>query len=301
VPLQIVANTFLSEKIKDLKTSTFKRKKSNINNFIAWFGNAEIKDITKKNAGDYVSFLRESKNPAPATIRNIVFDIGSLFTWAHGRGYINTNPFQKLDLPKNNSTQSRRPWEDEHLMLFLQSKYINRNAFVATVVAMYSGMRIEEICLMQNKNIEDKCFHIEKGKTKASARVIPVHPLIESIIDNLKSSSKEEFLIKVINSGGYDNKRSWNFQKMMGRLRKKIGIPIEIKFHTLRNTFATRMENLGIPTNHINQLMGHKHNNMSLDVYSAGMKIEHLVESINKLTYGDEIDSFIKDTLKNSN
>ena len=39
---------------------------------------------------------------------------------------------------------------------------------------------------------------------------------------------------------------------------------------------------------------------MSLDVYSAGMKIEPLVESINKLTYGDEIDSFIKDTLKNS-
>jgi len=301
VPLQIVAKTFLSEKIKDIKTSTFKRKEGNINNFIRWFGNAEIKDITKKNAGDYVTHLRHSKNPAPATIRNIVFDIGSLFTWAEGRGYINNNPFQKLNLPKNNSTQSRRPWKDEHLMLFLQSKYINRNAFVATVVAMYSGMRIEEICVMQNKNIEDKCFHIEKGKTKASARVIPVHPLIESIIDNLKSSSKEEFLIKGINSGGYDNKRSWNFQKMLGRLRKKIGIPNEIKFHTLRNSFATRMENLGIPTNHINELMGHKHNNMSLDVYSAGLSIEHLVESINKLTYGEEIDSFVKDTLKNSN
>jgi len=68
----------------------------------------------------------------------------------------------------------------------------------------------------------------------------------------------------------------------------------------LRNTFATKMENLGIPTNHINKLMGHKHNNMSLDVYSTGMEIEHLVESINKLTYGEEIDSFIKETLENS-
>ena len=63
VPLLIVAKTLLSEKIKDLKTSTFKRKKSNINNFIAWFGNAEIKDITKKNAGDYVSFLGKVKIP----------------------------------------------------------------------------------------------------------------------------------------------------------------------------------------------------------------------------------------------
>ena len=299
VPIQIVAKTFLSEKIKDLKTSTFKRKKSNINNFIAWFGNAEIKDITKKNAGDYVTYLRGSKNPAPATLRNIVFNIGSLFTWAHGRGYINNNPFQKLNLPKNNSTQSRRPWKDEHLMLFLKSEYIDRNVFFATVVSMYSGMRLDEICDLQNKNIEDKCFQVEKGKTEAAARVIPVHPLIEPIIENLKDSSKDEFLIKGINSGGYDNKRSWNFQKKLGRLRKKIGIPKGINFHTLRNTFATQMENLGIPTNHINKLMGHKHNNMSLDVYSAGLKIKPLVESINKLTYGEEVDSFIKETLKN--
>ena len=294
-PISIVSKAFLSERVKDLKTSTFKRKRANINNFIRWFGDSEIKDITKKNAGDYITQLRHSKNPAPATISNIVVDIGSLFTWAEGRGYIDKNPFQKLNLPKNNnSTPLRRPWEDEHLMLFLKSKHINRNAFVATVVAMYSGMRIEEICIMQNKNIREKCFHIKDGKTKASSRVIPVHRLIGPIIDKLKTSSEDEFLIKGINGGGYDNKRSWNFQKMMGRLRKKIGIPNEIKFHTLRNTFATRMENLGIPTNHINQLMGHKHNNMSLDVYSAGMKIEPLVESINKLTYGKEIDSFIK-------
>ena len=57
------------------------------------------------------------------------------------------------------------------------------------------------------------------------------------------------------------------------------------------------MENLGIPTNHLNKLMGHKHNNMSLDVYSAGIAIEPLVESINKLTYGEELDSFIEEYL----
>ncbi len=43
--------------------------------------------------------------------------------------------------------------------------------------------------------------------------------------------------------------------------------------------------------------MGHKHNNMSLDVYSAGLAIEPLVESINKLTYGEEVDSFIEEAL----
>ena len=100
-----------------------------------------------------------------------------------------------------------------------------------------------------------------------------------------------------IKSGGYDKKRSWNFQKKLGRLRKKIGIPEGVVFHTLRNTFATRMENLGIPRNQSSQLMGHEDSNMALDVYSSGLAIEPLVESINKLTYGEELDSFIKEAL----
>ena len=43
------------------------------------------------------------------------------------------------------------------------------------------------------------------------------------------------------------------------------------------------MENLGIPRNHISQLMGHEDINMALDEYSAGLAIEPLVESINKI------------------
>ena len=297
-PLSVTSKTFLSEKKKDLKTATFKRKESNINNFIRWTGNSEIKEITKRNAGDYVTHLRESKNPAPATLRNTIFDISSLFTWAEGRGYIDSNPFQKINLPSSSkSTKKRFPWNNEQLMMFLKSKNTGRNEFIATVIAMYSGMRLGEICDLQNKDIQNRCFHVKEGKTRSAARVIPIHPVIEPIIVNLKNSSENEYLIKGIKNGGYDSKRSWNFQKKLTRLRKKLKTPEGLKFHTLRNTFATRMENLGIPINHLNKLMGHKHNNMSLDVYSAGLAIEPLVESINKLTYGEELDSFIEETL----
>ena len=185
-------------------------------------------------------------------------------------------------------------------MIFLSSSEIGINEFTATVVGMYSGMRLDEICNIQKANISENCFRVLEGKTKASRRAIPVHPVIEPLVERFLDSSKNDYLIKGIKSGGYDNKRSWNFQKKLGRLRKKIGIPEGVVFHTLRNTFATRMENLGIPRNHISQLMGHEDSNMALDVYSSGLAIEPLVESINKLSYGDEVDSFIKDTLKNS-
>ena len=62
----------------------------------------------------------------------------------------------------------------------------------------------------------------------------------------------------------------------------------------MRNTFATRMENAGVPRNHISQLMGHEDDNMALDVYSGGLEIEPLRESMGKLSYGEEIDSNLK-------
>ena len=182
-------------------------------------------------------------------------------------------------------------------MTFLKSELIGINEFIATCVSLYSGMRLDEICNIQKTVINDNCFKVLEGKTKASRRKIPIHPALKPLVERFLDSKEEVYLIKGIKSGGYDNKRSWNFQKKLGRLRKKIGIPEGVVFHTLRNTFATRMENLGIPRNHISQLMGHEDSNMALTVYSGGLVIECLVESIKKLTYGEEVDSFIEEAL----
>ena len=43
--------------------------------------------------------------------------------------------------------------------------------------------------------------------------------------------------------------------------------------------------------------MGHEDSHMALTVYSGGLRIEPLVESINKLTFGEEVDSFIEEAL----
>ena len=43
--------------------------------------------------------------------------------------------------------------------------------------------------------------------------------------------------------------------------------------------------------------MGHEDSTMALTVYSCGLRIEPLVESINKLTFGEEVDSFIEEGL----
>ena len=147
--------------------------------------------------------------------------------------------------------------------------------------------------LPNNQNFPNLYPYMSNEKEKIAK--FKIKPLLEP----MSGTFGKGYLIDGIKGGGYDKKRSWNFQKKLGKLRKKIGIPEGVVFHTLRNTFVTRMENLGIPRNHISQLMGHEDSNMALDRYSAGLMIEPLVESINKLTYGEEVDSFIKKSLKN--
>ena len=40
--------------------------------------------------------------------------------------------------------------------------------------------------------------------------------------------------------------------------------------------------------------MGHEDDNVALDVYSGDLAIELLRESMNKLSYGEEVDSILK-------
>ena len=294
-PITLVSQEFLTERKRDIQPSTFKRKESNISNFISWLGDTDVTNVDKRIAGKYVNYLIESKDPASNTLSNITSDIGSLFRWAEARGFIDRNPFYNLQLPKSKKkVQKRRPWSDDEIVKFLQYDKIELNDFSATAIALYSGMRLNEICELKKSDISEDCFHIHKGKTSAASRVIPINSILNPIIQKLFDRSKDGYLITEITPGGYDNKRSWNFNKRLGLIRKDIKLPKGVVFHSLRNNFVTRMENLGIPRNHTSQLLGHEDGNMALDVYSGGLAIEPLRHSINKLTYGSEVELIIK-------
>ena len=79
--------------------------------------------------------------------------------------------------------QERIPWSDEDILRFLTSDFVNKNEFIATAISLYTGMRLDEICMLKNKDIFDDLFHIYEGKTEAARRVVPVHPVLKKIID----------------------------------------------------------------------------------------------------------------------
>ena len=99
-------------------------------------------------------------------------------------------------------------------------------------------MRLEEICNLKFDDIYEDAFHIHEGKTESAARTVPIHSILTNLLTQCESKSKDGYVITGLNPGGYDQKRSWNFQKRLGRLRKQAGLPETVVFHSLRNTFA---------------------------------------------------------------
>ena len=165
--------------------------------------------------------------------------------------------------------------------------------FAESLLAAYTGCRIEELCSLKIQNLADDRFEILDAKSEVGWRTIPIHNDIKQVIARLIDTATSQYLISGLSFNKYGD-RSNAIGKRFGRLKKRLGYGPDYVFHSLRNTFSTRMENLGIPKNHISQLMGHEDGNMALDVYSGGLAIEPLRESINKLTYGSGMDLLIK-------
>lgn len=66
-----------------------------------------------------------------------------------------------------------------------------------TLIGMYSGMRLNEICSLRATNIKEiegvLCFEVTEGKSKSAARIIPCHSLITPLVLSLREKPYNGF------------------------------------------------------------------------------------------------------------
>lgn len=135
-----------------------------------------------------------------------------------------------------------------------------------TLIVMYTGMRLNEICSLRAANIREiegvLCFVVTEGKTKSAARIIPVHSLLASLAIALRDKPHNGFLFyKASIIDRADGKRSmWHSQRFTRVKRLALGeIGTERKvFHSLRHEFAQQLDQNQVPEDRIALLMGHE-------------------------------------------
>lgn len=247
------------------------------------------------------------------TINRYVTSLSSVFKWARKRGHFDgDNPF---------TDQGRRegdpkkigwvPYSTEELNLLFHAPLFNvpederirpRKHTIVTalrwvpLIALYSGMRLGEICQLRTVdarrdgkvwffNVTDEAEG-QSVKTVAGIRRVPVHSVLVQcgLLDYLKALPTGS-LWPALKPGGPDGKLSWYLSKRFTEFRRDTGIDrVRLSFHSLRKNFATALDNAGANRDDIAALIGHERG-FTLETYSGGKGLKALHGIVQRVKY----------------
>ncbi|WP_408598040.1 tyrosine-type recombinase/integrase [Pseudomonas sp. PLMAX] len=253
---------------------------------------------------DTVDTWLKSLNRAPATLSQHLMAGTAFWNWAMKYDAAwrveykdKVNPFKGHDLPQGGGSeiagQSREKYTRDDTLKLHQAALDNKDKPLADLIALgwYTGARIEELCKLSKDSVITvdgiRCFDFPKSKSKASKRVVPIHPSLLSTIDRLCEETTDTFLIPTSSHDHY-GKRSHAISKAFGRLRTAAGFSRLHVFHSFRHTVVTELVRADVSTPLAKELVGHREGSVTHDVYSKGSSTAQKLAAISKLPSLDQ-------------
>jgi len=280
------------QKKKDyIKESTYSNYSNIISNhIIPDLGNIKLSNLNNKLIQEYLinkyktGRLDGNGGLSNKTIRDIIAVVKSSLKYAIKEEMIN-NINLDFTYPKigNKDKIYIIPKKDqEKLITYIKQNENTRS--LGVLLALYSGIRIGELCALQWKDIDFKnnILHINKTlqriyikdnkesvskiiitnpKTHNAERDIPLNKRFADILKKYQTKSNNYILS---NCDKWIEPRTYRryFKKCLDKA--KIG---QINFHGLRHTFATNCIKLGVDYKTVSELLGHANVNITLNLY----------------------------------
>lgn len=297
IKIQTILKEWLSTNQNAYKTSTYQAYKRIIEKHIekSFLNELPIRKITQTHIKDFTDSLLK-KGLSNKTVNDILLVLNILFKYANK--YYDT-PIISLVFVKEQKKEMRVLTISEQKAL---EYYLKEDVDIykfASFFALYTGIRIGELCALKWKDISNNNIKINKtmhrlydenGKSKIfiddpktinSNRTIPIPPILNYYIDLFRKNDEEFVLstekLKMIEPRLLQIK----FKKIM-----EICALDDVTFHTLRHTFATRCVECGFDIKSLSEILGHadvkttlnKYVHSSMDLKRANMeKLSQLV------------------------
>lgn len=250
---------------------------------------------------DTIDEWLKSMDRAPATLGQHLMAGTAFWKWAmkydsawRDEYKDKVNPFIGHDLPQGGGSklagQDREIYTRDDTLKLHQAALDNKDQPLADLITLgwYTGARIEELCQLSKESIITvdgiRCFDFPKTKSKASKRVVPIHPSLLRTTDRLTKDSTDNFLIPIKSDGPY-GKRSHAISKAFGRLRTAAGFSRLHVFHSFRHTVVTELIRADVPDALAKELVGHETGSVTHDVYSKGASAAQKLAAISKLPF----------------
>jgi integrase len=309
VLIAIAIEKYLDSNKSVVRRATTHRRTVHLHSFTDWYQHSALSSVRRADAGRYVGEVLELKGLAPATVRQCIGDLSGFFQWCAGRGMCSSNPFDGVAKTVRSTKRGvrstgdeLRPWTDDELVQLLEQTPHDGCLWIASVLALYTGMRQNEIASIECNNVlQTECgtaIKVPEAKTDAGKRTVPVHPVIAPLVAQLLSASTDGYLVPGLKPGGYDGKRGYHLSKRFSyHKRKVLKLPSALQFHGLRKNFSTALYRAGVPVDRIQQIIGHTGGTLAQDVYIDGSGLAQLVKDVSKIEYSTTVTQLVTDAL----
>lgn len=235
-----------------------------------------IKEIVTEDIRQYLTKYQQERHSSRVTIDNIRRILSSFFSWLEDEDYILKSPVRRIHKVKT-ASNIKETYSDEALELMRDSCSEMRDLAMIDLLAS-TGMRVGEMVLLNRDDVdftERECVVFGKGDKERmvyfDARTkLHLQAYLESRNDDnpaLIVSLKSPFTRLSI--GGVESR--------LRELGRQLGVP-KVHPHKFRRTLATMAIDKGMPIEQLQQLLGHKRIDTTLQyamVKQSNVKLAH--------------------------
>lgn len=292
--LRELGNQWLYFNKQSLKKSTLQTYTVHFENHIAQseLANCHPKDIEPEGIIRFSQKLLD-KNLSPKTVNCILLVLHSIFKFAKTMYGFSPPHIQYI---KERQKETRVLSSEEQCILEQHLKS-NLNTYnLGILFALYTGVRVGELCALRWEDIRDgtvrisKTMHrlkndegrsvviLDEPKTPSSNRIIPLPDFLNSMIEKKRRAGYEFFL----SSEKINRVEPRLMQNRFKTIAKECSLD-GATFHTLRHTFATRCIECGFDAKTLSEILGHSDVKTTLNRY-VHCSLELKKNSMNLLT-----------------
>ena len=235
-----------------------------------------IKEIVTEDIRQYLTNYQRARHSSRVTIDNIRRILSSFFSWLEDEDYILKSPVRRIHKVKT-ASNIKETYSDETLELMRDSCSEMRDLAMIDLLAS-TGMRVGEMVLLNRDDVdfaERECVVFGKGDKERmvyfDARTkLHLQTYLDSRNDNnpaLIVSLKAPF--SRLSIGGVETR--------LRELGRQLGVH-KVHPHKFRRTLATMAIDKGMPIEQLQQLLGHKRIDTTLQyamVKQSNVKLAH--------------------------
>lgn len=236
----------------------------------------DVKHIATEDIRIYLTDYQARKQSSKVTIDNIRRIFSSFFSWLEDEDYILKSPVRRIHKVKT-GTSIKETYSDEALELMRDKCTELRDLAMIDMLAS-TGMRVGEMVLLNREDInfnERECVVFGKGDKE---RIVYFDARTKIHLQNyLKSRKDDNSALFVSLQFPYNRMKIGGIEVRLRQLGIRLGIS-KVHPHKFRRTLATMAIDKGMPIEQLQQLLGHKRIDTTLQyamVKQSNVKIAH--------------------------